>query len=297
MKTSFLFYITALLLLSSCIKEVDIKLNPLPQQVVVNGIICPDSTFKIRVSLSTAMNESKQLVDNAIVKVYQDGVFLYNLPNSGNGWYKVWLSPLEGKKYKIEVFVPNFEMVSAETDIPVFPQIIDASYKKLGGAPDSFGNYEAQTTIIFQDDPEIENFYLPGKNKYFNDQSRETDESILAESDLDYNPYYYYFSDGLFNGQQKSLNLMGGGNIYSFTSAIYYQQDYKHSLSIVSKEYFKGVKKWTVHRYNQSSEGYVNDPLTLLFLGDPIEMYSNVVGGLGVFAGYNSKKILVSANE
>lgn len=286
-----------LLLLISCVKEVDLTVNELPRKVVVNGLIGPDSIFQIRVSLSSAMNEGKQLVDNAIVEVYEDGVYLYSLPNTENGWYKVWATPSEGKYYRVEVSVPGFETVYAETDIPIFPQIIEASYEKVGTGPDVNGNYESKTTIVFQDDPSNKNFYQPGINRYLYEQTRETDESILTESDLDYNPFYYYFSDGLFNGQEKRLQLMGGGIIISFMGEISYQQDYTHVFSIISEEYFKGIKTWTIHKYNQSSESYVNDPLTLLFLGDPIDMYSNVVGGLGVFAGYNSRILSVVPHE
>lgn len=295
MKILFLF--CTILLLTSCIKEVKLDVDPLPQKVVVNGFICPDSTFKVHISLTSAMQESKQLVLNATVLVFENDVFLYSLVNQGTGWYGVWASPSEGKKYRIEVSVPNFETVTAETEIPIFPEIQDAWYEKIGANPNEFGTYEAKTTIIFQDDPTRKNYYQPGRNIYLYEQTKETDESILTETDLEYNPYYYYFSDALFDGQVKQLVLRGGGIIQESFSEIYYQQDYTHSFRIVSEEYFKGIKTWTLHSFNQSSDGYINDPLTLLFLGEPIEMYSNVTGGLGVFAGYNSKNIPIPPHE
>lgn len=289
--------LTLFISITSCIKKADIKYDDIPQKVVVNGAICPDSAFQIRITLSAPFNQSKKYVDNAIVSVYEDEIYLFDLPNTTNGWYKVWFTPSEGKNYKVEVTVPNFKTVFAETTIPVFPQVLDAYYEKMGDSPNEMGEFEAKTTIIFQDDPSIKNYYVPGRNRYMYEQSKETDESILTESDLDYNPSHYYFSDQMFHGNVKSLQLMGGGSILSFMGQTSFQQDHKHVFSIVSEEYFKGLKIWTIHKYNQSSDGYVNDPLTLLFLGEPIEMYTNVVGGLGVFAGYNSKLILVPAHE
>ncbi len=301
----FLFCILLpLILLSSCIKEVDLNLEKLPEKVVVNGTICPDSTFSVRVSLSSAMTEHKKLVDNATIAVFEDGIFIYNLPNSGNGWYTVPNHPIEGKKYKIEVSVPGFEMVYAETDIPVFPTIVDAWFEKAGeiDSPISTAkNYYSTTTIIFQDDPAKKNYYLPGGGGYKSENSKETDESILTESDLNFNPPFHYFSDALFQGQQKTMTLNGGGYIVHFITPNFdvweYQQDYEHFFSIVSEEFFKGVKSWTIHKYNQNSDTYVNDPLTLLFIGEPVEMYSNVVGGYGIFAGRNSKFIPVAPHE
>lgn len=296
MKTTFLFFILTIVFLS-CIKKVDIKYDTLPQKIVVNGAICPDSAFQVRVSLSAALNETKQVVNNAIIRVFEDDIYLFDLPHTANGWYKVWFTPSEGKRYKVEVSVPTFETVIAETTIPVFPQILESYYEKVGDSPNEMGEFEAKTTIVFQDDPLLKNFYVPGQNRYIYEQSKEMDESILSESDLDYNPTHYYFSDQLFDGAIKNLQMMGGGTIYSLMGQLSYQQDSKHHFSIVSYEYFQGLKTWTIHKYNQSSDGYVNDPLTLLFLGEPIEMYTNVVGGLGVFAGYNSKLIPVSAHE
>lgn len=290
-----------LLLLTSCVKEVDLNLENLPERVVVNGAICPDSSFKVRVSLTSGMKEQKKIIENATISVFEDGEFIYYLPHAGDGWYRVFASPTEGKHYRIEVTVPGFDMVSAETDIPVFPPIIDAWYEKAGEM-DMYDNtvsksYHATTTIVFQDDSEKENFYVPGPNRFLYDQSKETDESILTESDLNFNPHHYYFSDALFQGQVKSLILTGGGYINQIAGMTIYQDDYKHNFTIVSKEFFMGIKTWTLHKYNQSSDSYVNDPLTLLFLGEPIEMYTNVGGGYGVFAGYNSKKIPVAPHE
>lgn len=295
-----IYFFFLLLLLTSCIKEVDLNLDNLPERVVVNGAICPDSSFKVRVSFSSGMKEQKKLIENATISVFEDGEFIYYLPHAGDGWYRVWASPIEGKHYRIEVAVPGFEMVYAETDIPVFPPIIDAWFEKAGeiDMPHSpaFTNFYASTTIVFQDDPNQDNFYVPSGG-FGSDYTKETDESILTESDLDFDPLYYYFSDALFQGQVKSLTMKGGGTIFQFGETSYFQDDYKRDFAIVSKEFFWGIKTWTLHKYNQSSDSYVNDPLTLLFLGEPIEMYTNVVGGLGVFAGYNSKQIPVAPHE
>ena len=67
------FIIVTLLLSSlfySCIKEVHLDLDSLPQKVVVNGLICPDSLFKVRVTLSSTMDAEKELIDNATIKIF-----------------------------------------------------------------------------------------------------------------------------------------------------------------------------------------------------------------------------------
>ena len=286
------------MILTSCIKEVDLKTNNLPNKVVINGFINPDSTFKVRVTLSSSMHENKEIITNAIVKMYENGNYLFDLTHFGNGWYQVWVKPEEGKHYRVEVTVPNYEMVYATTSIPVFPTIVSSKYEKMEKNQYLDWSYNAMTTINFQDDPSIKNYYQPGVNHYRYEQTKEIDESILTESDLDYQPTHYYFSDLLFNGQQKQLKIMTGGMITENNfGGFYYQNDYTFPFSIVSEEYFNSIKRWTVHSFNQSSDNHLDDPISLLFLGDPIEMYSNVIGGYGVFAGYNKKLISVPAHE
>lgn len=286
-------------MLSSCIKEVDLNLEQLPQKVVVNGLICPDSLFKVRVSLSTGMDSEKELINNATIKVYKDGIYSTTLAYIGDGWYQ-GTHPTEEIQYRIEVFVPQFEMVYAETSIPKFPEIIDTFYEKLNSPPDEAGFIHAKTTIVFQDDPNQQNYYQTKRVYYYNDQPQEIDPSILTDGDLNYNPLFLYFSDALFNGENKTLIVMGGGNISESPFGddfIYYQKDYKRDFGPVSEEYYLGVKSWTQHYFNQSNDSDINDPLTLLFVGEPTAMYTNVKGGYGVFAGYHFKELEIGAHE
>ncbi|WP_234369164.1 DUF4249 family protein, partial [Brumimicrobium mesophilum] len=223
------------------------------------------------------MEAEKELMNNATVKVFENGIYSSTLSSIGEGWYQGDYPNIE-VNYKMEVTVPGFEMVYAETSIPKYPVIIDTFFEKANSTPDEHGSYESKTTIIFQDDPNEVNYYHAGKNNYFNDITKETDPSILSDSDLKYNPLFYVFTDILFQGKVKNLTIMAGGSISlsPFEDGfIFYQNDYKRDFGPVSKEYYLGIKSWAQHYFNQNNDADINDPLSLLFKGEPTEMYSN----------------------
>jgi hypothetical protein len=41
----------------------------------------------------------------------------------------------------------------------------------------------------------------------------------------------------------------------------------------------------------------LDDPLQILFYGDPVTMYSNVIGGYGIFAGYSQTNLKIDYVE
>ena len=67
----------------------------------------------------------------------------------------------------------------------------------------------------------------------------------------------------------------------------FFDANYKKLFKSCSLEYYQFRKSWTKHLYNQQTNASLDDPVQLLFLGDPVVLYSNVSGGYGVFAGYN----------
>ena len=101
-----------------------------------------------------------------------------------------------------------------------------------------------------------------------------------------------------FNGSTKNLVLRKGGlAVLDPWGNTYADPYYFLKFKICSYEYYSFRKSWTRHVHNQNSDLNLNDPLTLIFLGDPIKMYTNVSNGLGVFAGYNQTTLTVNYVE
>lgn len=299
-----IFLIILPLILISCVKEVDYDIPPLKQQVVVNGLFCPDSVFSIHVSLSSSTNAAPNFVENATVEIFKENISIGLLSYVDNGWYKTSVKPVVGKSYKLVVSVPNFESVEALSYVPTLPLNISSTYYITSNVPEYSNNggipgqFPTDTKIIFDDDPNHLNYYEIGENRFLFEQTMETDLSILSDSELDFNPKTYFFSDINFNGSTKSLVLRKGGlALLDPWGNTYADPFYFLKFKICSAEYYSFRKSWTRHFHNQNSDLNLNDPLTLIFLGDPVEMYTNVSNGLGVFAGYNQTTLTVDYVE
>ncbi len=238
-------------------------------------------------------------VENAVIRLYENDIFKQTAFYQDSGWYNTLYIPKAGKRYRIEVEVPGFEMVTAESSVPINP-VIDAFTCKLfeGIDPEDWGFRNSETRLTFQDDANTSNFY---ELTFFNIQSGTrinaqmvgarldvTDLAIKTDGDLDFNPQQFYFSDQSFNGTSKTIllnwfGLLVNNPVTGQQEELVFNADFKS----LSPEYFNFRKSWTKHVFNQNTNLHYDDPVTLLFLGDPVVMYSNVSGGYGVFAGYN----------
>jgi hypothetical protein len=301
MKVTYCIISVLLFTLLSCVKEVQLQLDEYPQKVVVNSLFCPDSLLRVHVSLSKSPKVSGSyllqeyddidFVVNAVVKLYKDGQFLQDLIYSQNGWYNSFHIPLEGSKYKIEVTVAGFDMVWAESAVPHYPEITQQPIcKYIGPAVVEDIEYIARETQIFFKDSLGEDFYgfygyLDSWN--FIDRNKITDPSLLADNDFNRMWGFFHniiFRDVLFDGQIKKVAFIGiGFGVNNISTG------YDLRFGSISKEYFQYLDALYKHLANANPGSQLDDPISLLFMGNPIETYSNINGGLGIFAAYNYK--------
>ena len=285
-------YILIIIICGSCIKEVNKQPEFEGTKLVVNGFICPDSLVRVHVSLSHALGQQPPELNSAQVTLFENGVVIGDFQYQGNGWYVNPIYPEVNKTYEIKVENDGYTSVAAVTQIPQMPQNLTGIYYKTSSVPfeDPSGTmvFPTQTKIEFDDAAAKANFYEFGNNTFLYETSEETDPSLLSDGDLSYNPSTYYCSDLLFNGTHKTLLLQKGGNVFLNFGVTFFDANYKRLFKSCSPEYYQFRKSWTKHLYNQQTNDPIDDPVNLLFYGDPVVMYSNVIGGYGVFAGYNA---------
>jgi hypothetical protein len=291
-----------LILLGSCIKEMKVNPEFEGSKLVVNALICPDSIIRVHVSTSSAMGQAITHLEDVELTLYENGlevgVFFYDTL----GWYQNVFYPSAGNSYKLVANSPSFGKVEAITSIPFLPENLSGTYYKISDVPISDNGivkyFETESKSVFLDDPLKENYYELGQNSFLYQQTQEKDPSLLSDGDLSYNPRYYYCSDELFNGQEKTFLLCKGGYVsLSPFGTIFHDENYQRLIKSCSREYYLFRKSWTKHLYNQNSVDVLDDPLQILFYGDPVTMYSNVVGGYGVFAGYSQTKLKMNYVE
>jgi len=281
-------------LLMSCEKEIELKLDNAQDKLVVNSLFYPDTNFRVYVTTTKRINDNKNsFINNAEVKLYKNGVFLENLVFEADGWYVTTTKPEYDTKYKIEVS-HSIGNVYAESYVPD-STLFYGEYSIEYNCTENYITGSSNNKLTIINNNLIERFYQTMELTYFHnpeDFDYISDPTLLADSEIEYNPNSLFFSNHLFTSDTSQIIISRGGvgnapnNVDCNTYEPFHPNINVQSKTL-SKEYYLFLKTWVKHRYNQNSDANINQPFKLIFQGQPIEMYSNVVGGYGVFAGFN----------
>jgi hypothetical protein len=271
-----IFYcFTLLLILPSCEKDADVKLPDVEPKLVVSSFISPqDSLIQVSVSLSSPLynnpnisNEYKPLL-NATVTI-SNGINSYTLPYNSNlkrytadsTQFKI----IGGLTYYLSVKSLDGKSASATTTVPLLNNTLtytviknnssENKYTLQGSWSDNdltnFNNYRFE---MFYTAYQIYSWYADTAG-FFTDSVRYWRSNRILTTDTE---------GATFN---KELQFTYSANSYdtAFTS-----------LTTMSKEYLDYTSKLDV-AVNSFSGPF----------SEPVQMYTNINGGLGVFAGYN----------
>lgn len=294
-----------LILFSACTKEVGYILQESDKIPVIQSIMNPDSIVTVFVAQSTATLESKlDYVSTATVLLYCDDVLVDTLKYNQVEKYYSKIYPAAGKKYKIVTYMPNGQMLWGETTIPTKPincnpkftpnvlYFQETQYGKLElKINDSSIKSNYYEIILFKSNTSIpNNIDIRGSKSYI----YEIDQVVINEGDWGYNPQTIFFSDDLFNGKiyDFSYTVHGFGDFISINGSdtiVINETITKGYIAFksISYDFYKYRKSYTRHIFNagMQSDGVLN----LIYIGDPVDMYSNVKGGVGIIASYNQK--------
>jgi hypothetical protein len=288
--------------LISCEKELDINLPDTEKHIVVNGMINPDSLFRIRVSKSRNILDTSQFeyLSNASVKLYTDGINELNMISMENGYFGGNFYPEIGKRYTITVDYPPINSVSTEVTLkePVPILELDTTMETI---ITDYGDGWADTAhyvyidLTLKDNSTTNDFYflsITSLQPWYDYSSgspvfmgyQEYSEYIDSQDPSlrrDNNTYALdgsqgkIFSDELFNGDEHTFQIT------LYLSKYYYNinpmdiSTYYIKLYTVSEDLFKFVNS-----YNLSmNTGF--DPFA-----QAVQIYSNIDSGLGFFSGY-----------
>lgn len=297
------FLILLALSFIACSKEIKFNESEIEKKLVVNGLICPDSLISVNVRKTTSiLSTENSLVEDAVVILFKNYLEIDTLEYFGQGNYKsLKHRAFSGNTYSILVNSIGYPSASATDTVPEATSIFDGT-RVSGNSFDAYGDPHIDYEIRINDSPEknlYELFFIQQQfpNKYTSSYSISfqiepviADPVLRAESDLDYSPFTYLFSDKLFNGQQylmknKFMSAVTGG--YFTTSFAPEPKVHYAILRTVSRNYFNYRKLWLRHYRNQQIGNKVEEPISTTLLSSPIPMYSNIKGGYGIFAAYN----------
>lgn len=291
-----------ILIFASCEKKLDINLPDSEKHIVLNGIINPDSLIKVRISKSQNVldNSDIEYLSEADVKLFKDGEFLENLTSTGSGYFISSINPEINAVYKLTVDYSVLNSVSTQNVLRNPVSIISVDTSKHITINDYGDGYtDTAITMDFKiklhDNANTSEFlflsltsmkpvydyngdipYLTGYeevSEYF-----DSNDPVFRDGNNDFTiekSSGKIFKDELFNGNDYEIevNIQHYFSMYQpehFDSSMFYIK-----LYTVSEDFYKYVKSYNL---NQQSE---YDPFA-----QPVQVFTNIENGLGLFTGY-----------
>ena len=293
MMKSFYYLSFILFLLTSCTKEVVIDLPDHEEKPVINSLFSPDTLLCVHVSRSRVITDTFFLLQTAPVVVLKYAEKTDTLQSTGNGYYVSRNHvPQVQTRYTIEVFSMEHGKATASDKIPAKVNFNIINYVHRAGIDPEGSNFSS-ITIRFSDPPDEKNYYeimlvYESKNSHWYYLKGLWSEDIVIKNEGYVNELYsnLIFSDELINGKTHTIifNFFHGQNEWNTALNLFV-----HFRS-VSENYFFYKKKLILHFENQFGDIWDGT-------GNPVNLYSNVENGYGIFAGYSEYKDTVIVNE
>jgi hypothetical protein len=266
--------------LPSCEKDAQVKLPTIEPKLVVSSFISPqDSLIQVAVSLSSPLYNNPN-ISNKYEPLLNATVTINNATNSYNLNYdsileryvidSFQLKIIGGTSYYLKVKAPNGKFAEAKTTIPLLNNTLTYTV-----ANNTSWNYS-----YFLEGCWIDND-VNNKNNY--------------RFEVAYTSYFVtegYTNNGNFSDTTKTwqsdkiIKNDTEENIFkeklNFNYSIYRHDTVFALLSTISKEYIDYINKIDLTANSFSSP-----------FSEPVQMYTNVKGGFGIFASYNQYKLRV----
>lgn len=292
MKKWLFHIILSVALLSSCIREIDIKYPETGGMLTLNCIMSPGNAIQANVSSTLPYQQkgASPFYKDAQVTLYVDGKFADTLVVD-SGTYRenvgdtIWTYssgyPVEvGKTYELRVFKMGFPEISGSTTIPSQAQVKNITHTVNGAeltpyyitindpeksdnyfilkmnSQDNFSSYPA---TLYSDDPTIELY------SYFGIVKSPLEQSSGNSA---------FFTDQYFKNGQKVITLTASSETTTDDGINQVQ------LLTVSKEYYDYVKSLAI-----------NDAVSENPFSEPIRIKSNIKNGLGLVGAINSYEL------
>ena len=276
---------------ASCITPIPIEIGTTEPKIVVNSLITTDQNIEVYIGSSSSITDTTVIPIHPVVELYEDNNLVTQLQPDSAGIYKANYTPLSLRQYKIKVTDSILGICSAVDTIPEKVPISEAEFYIPAGF-DEYGTPYYEATVRFSDPPAVSNYYelLIYKEggdlqDYYIGNYITSNPIIVNEGDQDYSPNSLFFSDELFNGELFEISIKFQSGFQMLNPETYAPDgNYYVILRSVSSSYYKFRKYWTRHAYNQTLS---EDLLGMFFKGEPIDAYTNIVNGYGIFVGYN----------
>ena len=273
MKSQISIIICLSLLFFSCTKKFDYNFNE--KSIVVGCFLKANDTINISVSYSNNVGYNFEIIENAEVFIYEESEFKEKLTHIKEGEYKsLNFIPQTEKNYTLKVKVPDYDTVFASTYTPKIVKL-DTITHFFWQTIDNELTYNWEYVNLCFSDNETENNYYFYTDYNIGSNSNDIVLKELVEMTNLYWKSPAYFDDKLINGEIYNLSI---------DCQYFYEQDTMNAIfefGCISEEMFLFLKSASEQYYKMDYEE---------FLIEPALSYNNITNGIGIFAGYSTKK-------
>lgn len=310
--TGFRACFLALAFCAGCETIIDLDAPDYDLEVVVTSTFTPDSLWSASVHRSAGIDARQdvklQFVDDATVVILTGDDIVDRLIYAGEGRYAsvAGLRPKAGTQYTLRIETAGASRVEAVSTAPKPTPITDASLRLVSAGRHILDGDLYELTFHISD-PAGTNWYRFGVYRYAAGNYYNAPDSVYRYLGLDTGEPSWYcgfreahepvpessesnatcldpvLTDRLFDGQLYTLKAtmrltrssdgLGGSGQHGRNEVLVL-------LSTLSEDYFE---------YQRTVEDQTyGDPFA-----EPVHIYSNVKGGLGVFAGYSTTAVRV----
>ena len=289
-----LFLLSISLAYISCEKVIPFDGDVNTPKLVINSVFESDSTFKVHVSSSRSVIDTASFknIDDAIVTI-KDGNenIIETLNHVENGFYKGQTFPQENQTYILEINHTNYANITASDSLP---SPITINSVDTSTMVDPINGNRLQISMNFDDPENTQNYYLIEtysvneylviKNSDTTEYELDTTKQFMVLTDEVFqnggSPWREQglFNDLLFNGQNKTLELEIPNDSWSGS-----EDGYDWSYKTLTLRLYLHNITLSYYYYRTSLELFQN--ATGNPFAQPVQVFSNVENGFGVFAG------------
>lgn len=272
--------------LLSCKKVIDIELPATDPKIVVNSFFTENSRIKVHLSKSIGILENiiPECTDATVI-LRENNIIIDTMYYQSGYYYSHILAEIN-KNYALEIVAPGMGTVFCKDLIPE-KTLLQSFVCTDSVLIDEDGFIINELKLDFEDFSGPSFYEVQLSAKYIIDNNgtsiwfmKNSDPIITSTGLLDYNPKTLIFNDKMFDGKHCSVKIY-------FATQAYADYNLKIIFRSVSESYYKYKEKQFAYLFSLDSDIFSG-------MSEPINLFSNITGGYGIFAGYTSdEKVLI----
>jgi hypothetical protein len=274
--------------LNSCKKVIEINLPITDSKVVVNSLFTDGEQIKVHLSKSiNVLDNAIPVVNDATITLLKDNAVTEDTLFYNGGYYYSHINAERGKEYSLIISVPDMDSVICRDIIP--EKTILQSYILTDSVlidEDGFVINELQLDFNDFAGPNFYEVELTAESVISNYKlglwfRKNSDPIITSTGLLDYSPKTLIFTDKMFDGKSCSVK------VYYAVQSVESNYNLKITFRSISESYFKYKEKQFAYLFSLENDIFSG-------MSEPIQLYSNITGGYGIFAGYSSDEKVIN---